>query len=213
MFRRGILSNRLAHFSRYLVSPSLIQPPRFRLVIPLKGDAIIFFFSKRKTKRERERKRNTRQKRGERERDFELSPRKCIVLFFGKTIGHFIYFLFFLERGIFKRGKNLKRITRYFHSLSPRCIDNRCRNERESHSLDLRQVSSTFACAKHALRKQGRRTRHAGFIPVLFARPTCFAARRGGADTVKRGRHGEESEAGESVDRREIRSPPLFRLA
>lgn len=44
-----------------------------------------------------------------------------------------------------------------------------------SHSLDLRQVSSTFARAKHTLRKQGRRRRrrrrrHAGFIPF---RPFC----------------------------------------
>lgn len=84
-----------------------------------------------------------------------------------------------------------------------------------SHSLDLRQVSSTFARAKHTLRKQGRRRRrrrrHAGFIPF---RPFCtfhgeHRSWRGKADErgrVKRGRHrGEESEAGEgeSVDRRE----------
>lgn len=84
-----------------------------------------------------------------------------------------------------------------------------------SHSLDLRQVSSTFARAKHTLRKQGRRRlrrrRHAGFIPF---RPFCtfhgeHRSWRGKADErgrVKRGRHrGEGSEAGEgeSVDRRE----------
>lgn len=54
-----------------------------------------------------------------------------------------------------------------------------------SHSLDLRQVSSTFARAKHTLRKQGRRRRrHAGFIPF---RPFCTGntGRGGGGWTGK----------------------------
>lgn len=213
MFSRGILSNRLAHFSRYLVSPSSVQPPRFRrLVIPLKGDPIIFSFPKKKNKeRERQRKGNTRQKR---KGDFAygIIPAKMHCLrFLGKTI---ILYIFLNE--IFQEEKFPKRTTRYFHSLSYLGgIGNRWRNERESHSLDLRQVSSTFARAKHTLRKQGRRRRrrrrHAGFIPF---RPFCtfhgeHRSWRGKADErgrVKRGRHrGEGSEAGEgeSVDRRE----------